>query len=226
MPFVPEISSNDDFLVAKVVSFAYNPLDFDFHDLQFSELPQPTREFLTDTTNLYPRFPASCGPVYFDDILHIRKARAAQLKRVLEGVNRRIANDMIVSTHHSDEGAKNASKAEVDKVLIPQWRRHLDDYVLEIDALVWFEVHAQRGTPNPLSLKQALSDREEDVARIIEFALQLLQMAYERRKREARGEALMAGIVDSMGDELDGVLGCIAQQDCVGDSGTVLQSPN
>jgi len=220
-------SSSDDFLLAAVASAAYDPQPFSFHDLEFSDLPQSAQEFLTQTTNLYHQFPASCGPTYFDEICHIRKNRAERLERVLENVNRGIAdNMMVVLANHTDDESRNVAIAEMQQALLPEWRSHLDDYVDEIDALVWFDVHAQKGTPHPLSLKQVLHDREEDVARMIELALQLLQKAYERQKRVARGEAVMARIMDSMGDELDGVLGSIAQQGCVGDSGLVLQSPN
>jgi len=127
---------------------------------------------------------------------------------------------MMVLANHPDDESRNEAIAEIQYALLPEWRSHLDDYVDEIDALVWFDIHAQKGTPNPLSLKQVLHDREEDVAKMIEFALQLLQKAYEKQKREARGEAVMARIMDSMGDELDGVLGSNTQQGC-GDFGMV-----
>ena len=73
--------------------------------------------------------------------------------------------------------------------------------------------HTQDGTLHIHSHSSRCSfDREEYVDLILEFALQLLQLAYEKQKREARGAALMVGIAELMGDKLDDVLGGIARQ--------------
>lgn len=227
MTTVDETIPNDDSLVAEIASMVYTPPLFSFHDLPFHDLPLSVQDFLTHVTNLYPDSPECSSEEYFDELTHIRKNRAARLQRVLEGVNRDIANNMIVlanPTNNLDDDSRNIPIAEIQNILLPEWRSHLDDYVEEIDALVWFTMHTRKGTPYPFSLERVLSDREEYVALMLEFALQSLQLAYEKQKREARGSALMAGIMDSMGDELDGVLGSTAQQDSASNSGS--ESPN
>ena len=209
---------NDDSLVAELASLAYTPALFSFHDLPFHDLPLSAQDFLTDTANLYPDSPSLSCLDYFDELTHIRKNRAARLQRVLEGVNHDIAKNMMVLANPTNDGSSDDNNrtiaiSEIRDILLPEWRGHLDDYVEEIDALVWFEIHTRKGTPYPFSLEQVLIDREEYVDLMLEFALQSLQLAYEKQKREARGVALMAGIAESMGDKLDCVLGSIARQD-------------
>ncbi|KIM45656.1 hypothetical protein M413DRAFT_345145 [Hebeloma cylindrosporum] len=217
---------NDDSLVAEIASLAYTPALYSFHDLPFCDLPQTAQEFLTHTTNLYPDSPEIEGLEYFEEISHIRKSRAARLQRVLEGVNRGIADNMILlanPTHDDGDDTRNIAIAQIQNILLPEWRSHLDDHVEEIDALAWFEIHTRKGTPYPFSLERVLRDREEYVALTVEFALQSLQLAYEKQladeklKREARGSARMAAIANSMGDDL----GSIAWQDSASESGWV-----
>ena len=228
MTTVDGTTPNDESLVAEIASMAYTPPLFSLHDLPFHDLPPTVQYFLSHTTNLYPDSPECSSLEYFDELTHIRKNRAARLQRVLEGVNRNIAHNMIALanlTEESDDDSRNIPVAEIRHILLPEWRSHLDDYVEEIDALVWFSIHTRKGTPYPFSLERVLNDREEYVSLMMEIALQSLQLAYEKQKREARGSAIMAGIMHSMGDELDGgVLGSIAQQDSASDSGS--ESPN
>ena len=217
----------DDPLVAEAASMAYTPPLFNFHDLPFHDLPPTVQDFLTHTTNLYPDSPECSSLEYSVELTHIRENRAARFQRVLEGVNRDMANNMVVvanPTGHSDDYSRNIPIAEIRNILIPEWRSHLNDYVEEIDALVWFSMHTRKGTQYPFSLKRVLIDRDEYVAKEVELALRSLFVAHERQKREARGSALMAGIMDSMGDELDGELESIAQQDSASNSGS--ESPN
>ncbi|KAF8965608.1 hypothetical protein BDZ97DRAFT_1918161 [Flammula alnicola] len=181
---VPRHVSNDDhpLRLADIASTVYNNKDrpFQYADLAFDELPQSAQKFLTDTTNLFPL--SSIQPdLYFPMMLQVRKARQERLVRTLEGVHRSIVAGMLATSTPADNREDRSKHLfDLQSVLIPEWRSHLDAYVDEIDALIWFEMATRKGTRWEQSLEQSLREREEDVQRMLEFALQCLQMINDK----------------------------------------------
>lgn len=64
-------------------------------------------------------------------------------------------------------------------VLIPKWRKNLDDCVNSINALVWLDKEARQGTPFEKEHREHMMDRKQRIQQMVMFALKCLQLTKE-----------------------------------------------
>jgi hypothetical protein len=138
----------------------WSPVPYTFSDLPFEELPREAQNFLTQN-DLFPVMD------YHTDIVNLmREHRASKLSRTLEGVHgaivmrrRELAStnpadipwDELDTLGESPCDPKDRCKfllLEVVTVLYPELCDHLNDFMLDMDALVWLDVYVRQGTPD------------------------------------------------------------------------------
>ncbi|KAF8875873.1 hypothetical protein CPB84DRAFT_1796275 [Gymnopilus junonius] len=183
--------SDDQFSLLNISSNFYDVdrRPFTFIGLKFEDLPQPTQEFLSHNTERLPST-VSKGDLdhYFHKLLAFRQEQQQRLERTLEGVHRAIVTAMLAAR------ADPTNQHVLDRlrdVLVSEWRSHLDDYVDEINALIWFEMEMRKDTPLAMLPQQPFQERQEDVQRMVQFAIQCLQNVNEKVKREIMGEVVL-----------------------------------
>ncbi|KAF5328820.1 hypothetical protein D9619_011502 [Psilocybe cf. subviscida] len=153
--------------LAEIASALYNIDDHIFENmyLNFSELSLPAQKLLTEA-GLYPINPAvgdDDAALYQQPLLVLRKARQERLGRTLEGVNRALIYGLITNNptlHAQFTSAFNVKSnianvaqflPSLQGVLVPELQGHLDCYMEEIDALLWFEVALRKNGKNPMT---------------------------------------------------------------------------
>ena len=143
----------------------WSPLPYAFSDLSFESLPKEAQNFLA-THDLYP-------PKNYDTetVNYIRQYRARKLYRTIEGVQgaivmkrRELASmnpndipwDELDTLEETPCSPKNSCKyllLEVVTILYPELCDHLNDFMLDMDALVWLDVYVRLGTPDAVHPK-------------------------------------------------------------------------
>jgi hypothetical protein len=138
----------------------WTPLPYAFSDLSFKELPREAQNFLSQH-NLYPPL-----DYHTDAINLIRQHRASKLYRTVEGVHgaivmkrRELASmnphdipwdelDTLEETPcHPSDRCKYLLQ-QVVTILYPELCDHLNDFMLDMDALVWLDVSVRHETPD------------------------------------------------------------------------------
>ncbi|CAA7271367.1 unnamed protein product [Cyclocybe aegerita] len=201
----------------------YHAEPYTFIGKAFDELPEAAQKFLVKM-GLWPMDEETFDrEEFFERVYTIREARRDRLERTLEGVSRAIAKEMLVradegpasatNVHGGGEGpasgaatpglAPSARENVVGVLLYPEWQEHLEAYVEEIDALIWVDMRLRLGAEPSLSVKGYLREREEDVERMTEFAVQCLQRTFERVKEERGAAWLMEKIMEGKRGEGD-----------------------
>ncbi|PPQ97231.1 hypothetical protein CVT26_000759 [Gymnopilus dilepis] len=184
-------SSDDIFSLADMASTFYDVdrRPFTLAGLKYDELPEGTRDFLSQSTERLPNTISEAElNTYFHKLLLFRQEHQKRLGRTLEGVHRAIVSDMLAL---KADPTNQETLNRLTNVLVPEWRAHLDKHVDELDALIWFETEMRKGTPFAMLPEQPAKERREDVQRMVQFAVQCLQEVNERVKREMRGEVLL-----------------------------------
>jgi len=215
--FRPSGFDSFDGTMIKHTDFYKTCHSFNLSGLTFDELPENARKFLVGT-GLFPNEFANLE-IFFQALLEVRRARRDRLERTLEGVNRAIVKEMLASHERSeDESIDESCRAVLSGVLQPEWREHLDQYVEEIDALIWLDMTARAESTNQLTLEQYMVERQDDVERMVEFALRCLQKTFDKVKREMQAEWIMREMLEAgeaQGDvdeaELDEAQGHISE---------------
>ena len=136
------------------------PLPYTFSDYSFEELPMQAQAFLSDN-NLYPTV-----KYHTDTVNQFRQQRASKLYRTLEGVHgaivmrrRELASmdpddipwddlDTVGESPCDPEDRCRYLLLEVVTILYPELCDHLNDFMLDMDALVWLDVYVRHGTPD------------------------------------------------------------------------------
>jgi len=174
----------------KLSNFYEASRPFNLTGKSFGELPEATRRFLVEM-ELYPAEFANVKE-FFQALLDIRCKRLEKLERTLEGVNRAIVREILAShARMGNHAMDDTSRRVLGEVLQPEWRGHLDQYVEEIDALIWLDMTARAEcTPRP-TYEQYMRERAETVEGMTEFALRCLQNALDKVKMEERAQSFL-----------------------------------
>ena len=138
----------------------WSPIPYGFSNFPFEELPRQAQAFLVEN-NLYPIIKYNT-----DTVNQLRQHRASKLYRTLEGVHgaivtrrRELASmnpndipwDDLDTLGESPCDPKDRCRSlllEVVTILYPELCDHLNDFMLDMDALVWFDVYVRHGTPD------------------------------------------------------------------------------
>ncbi|GLB44979.1 hypothetical protein LshimejAT787_1900570 [Lyophyllum shimeji] len=155
---------------------------YPYSGLSFEELPLEAQNML----NCYVLSADSYDPAAVEEVRH---QRAGRLYRNLTGVfdalvtKRREVVGINAALQTMQPGRPEYTAAEDTYVriarhvyheLLPELHGHLDRFIRETDALVWFEQHVRDGTPDAVSEEERERYRGNKMAPVIEGAFDLL----------------------------------------------------
>ncbi|KAF8233367.1 hypothetical protein L208DRAFT_1395827 [Tricholoma matsutake] len=142
----------------------WNPLPYAFSDRPFEKLPREAQNFLTQN-NLYP-----ATNYHTDTVNQVRRSRSSKLSRTVEGVHNAIVTkrrelasmntndipwdelDTLGDTPCDPKDKCKYLLLQVVTVLYPELCDHLNDFILDMDSLVWLDVYVRHGTPDAVPL--------------------------------------------------------------------------
>ncbi len=129
---------------------------------------------------------------FFQALLDVRYKRLERLERTLEGVNRAIVREILAShTRTGNNAMDDACRRVLGEVLQPEWRGHLDQYVEEIDALIWLDMTARADCTTSPTYEQYMKERADTVEGMTEFALRCLQNSLDKVKMEEKAQSFL-----------------------------------
>lgn len=164
-----------------------------FSGLSFADLPQRAREFLSSPslatpelvhdqeivnsklTYLSHKLMRSCTGVHVS-LVHLRREVAS----LAADASKRLKDAAVPGwalVHAQPEPELSEKRVQIAGevlTLLPEWRAHLDEFMEDLDALVWFDVHARLGTPDEVTPEVELLYRESRAQPILRATIEAL----------------------------------------------------